>query len=91
MIHKRKCPNCNMGNVDGGFENRIKRELEVLEKEKDNKLRNIQDKDKKKRIAKEQEVKKEMDVKIDAKTNEECRRVSRCGYCKGSAQLQIEV
>jgi len=87
MIHKRKCPNCRHGSVDGGFENRIKRELEALEKEKDNRLRNVTDKDKKKREEKEQQIRKEMRIKIDAKTNEDCRRTSRCGYCKGRAEI----
>ena len=79
----KKCGNCNFGKVDGGFHKRINMELKNLEREKENKLSSIKDKDKSKVLNFKKAIRMDYDAKIYLKTKEIPKKLSICGYCNG--------
>lgn len=84
-MRTKKCPNCEAGQVDGGFKKRIKREMKRLENQEDAELNNLNKiKGREKRRVEEKRIKEKYRKLATEKSNETPRIVSGCGYCGGT-------
>ena len=72
------------GKVEGGFKKRIEKETKALEDQRTNQLRNIKEKDRKKRAIIEKEIDDKFDSKLKEKDRESPGFTGRCAYCGGT-------
>ncbi len=77
------CKNCNNGFVDGGQRKRINNQVEQLTQRMDMEIAKIKEKNKKKRMKKQNEIKSNYTKLIRIKQDEPKIKI-KCGYCKGT-------
>lgn len=80
-----KCHNCRgTGMVDGGCVERIKKQIDQLKLDCENKINNIKDKDKIKRKQLEKQINNSYYDLISQKDNEKRTIKGKCLYCIGT-------
>ena len=86
----KKCKNCNQGLSYGGFHKRIEKEVNLLDKKRDNEIGNIKEKNQDKKRIIISEIKNKYEKLANEKCGEEPKRIGKCWKCHGKGYIKIK-